>query len=179
MIDLQLIASLAEPHWADNWNFRAYLQQHVLPDRIDEVAHKTYREVSALIDCTECGQCCREVYPYLSASDVRVLADGLAAVGQVLPPLQDDQDTGLKVFCSKPCPLLKQNRCSAYASRPDDCRSYPHLDKPDFLAGSIGFIENYGTCPIVFHTYSRMKTQFSYDPATDYIGDANPEDFNP
>jgi Fe-S-cluster containining protein len=175
MIDLPLIASLAEPHWGDNWNFRAYLQQQVPPETIDAVAQQTYQEVSAQIDCTQCGQCCREVHPYLTTSEVALLTRGLAKEGRSMPTLRQDDETGQQVFCQKPCPLLKDNRCTAYGLRPEDCRGYPHLDRPDFLGGSVGFIENYGTCPLVFHTYARMKTRFSYDPAVDYIGDLDPE----
>ncbi|MCX6123144.1 MAG: YkgJ family cysteine cluster protein, partial [Proteobacteria bacterium] len=175
MIDLPEIAALAEPHWADNWNFRSYLQQKVSPETIDDVAQKTYREVAAQIDCTQCGQCCREIQPYLTAQDVLRLSGDPAASGNQMPLLRKDEESGLQVFCQKPCPMLKNNQCTAYDLRPDDCRSYPHLDRPDFLGGSVGFIENYGTCPIIFHTYGRMKTRFSYDSSTDYIGDSNPE----
>jgi Fe-S-cluster containining protein len=175
MIDLPLIASLAEPHWADNWNFRAYLQQHVPPHVLDQVAHQTYAAVAEFIDCRDCGQCCREIHPYLSTSDIERLNQGLEQSSRVMPPMRKEAGTDLMVFCAKPCPLLKDLQCTAYESRPEDCRGYPHLDRPDFLGGSVGFIENYGTCPLVFHTYSRLKSQFSYDPATDYIGDSDPE----
>ena len=175
MINLPLIASLAEPHWGDNWNFRAYLQLEVDPVEIDDAAAEIYADVAAKIDCTKCGNCCREVYPFLSSADESRLVEGLMNSGRAIPALQSEGGDERRTFCAKPCPMLEGDRCSVYEFRPDDCRNYPHLDRPDFLGGSVGFIENYGTCPIVFHVYSRMKAKFSYDPSRDYVGDNDPE----
>lgn len=172
--DLKTIASLAEPHWADNWNFRAFLQQEVDPVRLDTVVHEVNKDVSARIDCTTCGNCCREVYPHFDPPDVTRLAKGLAISEEELKKLMRPEDDGTLAFCQRPCPLLADNKCSAYAHRPADCRLYPHLDQEDFLGLSIGIIENYGTCPIIFNVYGRLKTMFPYDPARDYIGDTDP-----
>ena len=173
--NIELIASLAEPHWADNWNFRAYLQRNVHPVKIDEKAIETYLEVSSQIDCTSCGNCCREIYPHMTPADTTRLATGLGKSEVTLLKMTTQEDQETRVFCDRPCPLLKENKCTAYEIRPDDCREYPHLHKRDFLGGSIGTIENYGTCPIVFNTYKRLKSSFNYDPTVDYIGDSDPE----
>jgi uncharacterized protein len=171
---IEIISSLAEPHWADNWNFRAYLQQKVSPIEIDRAAQALAQEVSAKIDCTACGNCCREIYPHFTPADVSRLAAGL---GQSEHDLKSTMrgEGGASVFCASPCPMLKGSKCTVYEHRPDDCRDYPHLHKPDFLGGSIGTIENYGTCPIVFNVYGQLKEAFSYDPQTDYIGESDPE----
>ena len=174
-INLALIASRAEPDWADNWNFRAYLQQSVNPAEIDRVAMTLNTEVSGAIDCTQCGNCCREVYPFMLPADVSRLAEGLGESESALLSRMTPAEDGTVVFCQRPCPMLKEDKCTVYAHRPDDCREYPHLHKSDFLGGSIGVIENYGTCPIVFHVYNRMKTSFAYDASKDYIGDTDPE----
>jgi Fe-S-cluster containining protein len=169
--DLAVISSLAEPHWGDNWNFRAYLQQSVDPLKLDDTGRSLSREIAAKIDCLECGNCCRTIQPHLTPDDVlRLRAAATGVEGGLV-----DAGDGLQVFQKMPCPLLDGNKCTAYGQRPDDCRGYPHLDKPDFLGGTIGFIENYGTCPIVFNTLNHLKTLFAYDPAKDYIGDRDPE----
>jgi len=173
--DLALIASLAEPSWADNWNFRAYLQQEVDRSLLDDTARSLSRDVATKIDCLECGNCCRMIQPYLTAKDILLLQAGLGANGAAIRGLLIDAGDGLMVFQDKPCALLDGNKCTVYEHRPDDCRGYPHLDKPDFLGGTIGFIENYGTCPIVFNTLNHLKTLFAYDPVKDYIGDSDPE----
>lgn len=174
-ISVAVIASLAEAHWADNWNFRAYLQQEVAPKDIDRAAQEICRDVSNKIDCTACGNCCREIYPHFRPADVTRLASGLGQSELELSKTMRDEGENTKVFCASPCPMLKQKKCTVYDYRPDDCREYPHLHKPDFLGGSIGTIENYGTCPIVFNVYGQLKRVFHYDPSADYIGDTDPE----
>ena len=172
---IDVIAALAEPHWADNWNFRAYLEQNVDPIELDRAVKQLNHEISSKIDCTACGNCCREIYPHITGSDVTRLASGLGlSESEIAKKLSDDGHGG-HVFCERPCPMLKENKCTVYNVRPDDCREYPHLHKDDFLGGSIGTIENYGTCPIIFNVYGHLKTKFSYDPTRDYIGDSDPE----
>ena len=172
--DLVVIASNAEPHWSDNWNFRSYLKQNIDSVEIDRVALKITAEVSAKIDCTTCGNCCREVYPFMTAEDIDLLAEGTGKPrSEILAQTKIEDD--LRVFCQAPCPMLKQNKCSVYRHRPVDCREYPHLDKSDFISRSIGHIQNYGTCPIVYNVLGQMKDCFSYDAQVDYIGDSDPE----
>lgn len=172
--DLSIIASLAEPHWADHWNFRAFLQQNVPSRKLDLVVKALHEDVSSRIDCTSCANCCRTARPHFDPHDVKRLARGLETSEDKLRESMREEEDGSLVFCKTPCPLLSDNKCTAYAHRPDDCRLYPHLDRDDFLSLSIGIIENYGTCPIVFNVMTRLKKSFPYDASQDYIGDTDP-----
>ena len=173
--DIRVIAAAAEPAWADNWNFRSYLMTQVPADVIDQTVFAINAEVAAAIDCTTCGNCCREIFPLMTGEDASRMATGLGETEEEFQTRVKPAEFGAVTFKCQPCPMLKDNKCQAYEFRPRDCREYPHLDKPDFLAGSIGTIENYGTCPIIYNVYNRLKTAFTYDPATDYIGDQDPE----
>lgn len=174
-IDLKVISSAAEPDWADNWNFRSYLIHNVDSTAIDNKALEIYRDVSSKIDCTSCGNCCREIYPLMTPEDVQLMANGLQISEAGLLKKTKPEDSKCVSFRELPCPMLKENKCTVYEYRPRDCREYPHLDKPDFIGGSIGTIENYGTCPIIYNVYNRLKTAFNYDPSKDYIGNTDPE----
>jgi Fe-S-cluster containining protein len=174
-ICIDVISSVAAAHWADNWNFRAFLQQEVSPTVIDRTALEVCLDVSSKIDCTACGNCCREIHPHFKGDDVSRLASGLGVSEGELRKSMREEVGETSVFCASPCPMLKENKCTVYQHRPDDCREYPHLHKPDFLGGSIGAIENYGTCPIVFNVYGQLKSRFHYDATRDYIGDSDPE----
>ncbi len=176
--DLKIIAELAEANWADNWNFRSFLQKEVDPKVIDETVQALNSKVSGEIDCTVCANCCRELQPHLEEKDVARVAAALdLSVMQTKKRyLVKDPDRSYR-FSSKPCPLLSGTKCSIYKSRPADCSEYPHLNKPDFLGGSIGVIENYRVCPIVYNVYEQLKTKFPYNPTVDYIGDTDPESF--
>ncbi len=66
-----------------------------------------------------------------------------------------DEDGDL-TLCS-PCPMLKNKSCSIYEERPDTCRTYPHLEKPEFLQRLIGVIGNLSICPIAFSVFEELK----------------------
>ena len=174
--NLATIAERAFERWGDNWNFRAYLRKNVEPAMLDATVHRLNDSVSAQIDCTTCGNCCREVHPHLIPSDVTRLAQHLQIPDAALAEKHLSPDEyGEHVFNRKPCPMLCGNRCTVYEARPTDCRGYPHLHQPDFLARSIMVIENYRVCPIIFNVYEALKEEFAYDPAVDYIGDEEQE----
>jgi Fe-S-cluster containining protein len=62
-------------------------------------------------------------------------------------------------FNTNPCPFLKGNNCTIHNFRPDDCRSYPHLHKKNFISRTIGVIKNCSVCPIVFNVYENLKNE--------------------
>ncbi len=46
------------------------------------------------------------------------------------------------------------NCCTVYDARPDDCRSFPHLHKDEFVFRLIQVVNNCSVCQIVYTTYS-------------------------
>lgn len=172
--DVKKIAMLAEQHWADNWNFRAYLQQEVDAEAVDVTVKRLNDEVAAKIDCTQCANCCKTNHPLWDETDLGRLALCLKVPADVLKKDMQEQD-GALAFPEQPCRFLKDNKCSVYVYRPNDCSEYPHLHKDGFLERSIGVIENYSCCPIVFNVLGQLKESFTYDASKDYIGDTDPE----
>jgi Fe-S-cluster containining protein len=167
---------LAEERWADNWNFRAYLRAHQAPADVDRAVQRLNAAIAPQVDCTRCANCCKQMSPHLTDADVERLAARLELTPRALVARHLEPDErGEQVFRRTPCPLLQGTRCGVYEARPEDCASYPHLAKPDFLAQSIATIESYRVCPIVYHVYEALKGAFPYDPATDYIGDVDQE----
>lgn len=168
--DLDKIMALAEVRWNDNWNFRAYLQQAEDPAQVDRVVHQLNAEVSAQVDCTQCANCCRQISPHLTETDVpRIAACVHASAEKFAKDYLEADEFGEQMFRVSPCPMLKGTRCQVYAGRPEDCRSYPHLHEPDFVRYMVTTIENYSVCPIVFNVVEKLKVMFSYDPATSYL----------
>lgn len=163
--DLATIKRLARVRRDENLDFRAYLKERPFPARtIDRTVQDTLREVAARVDCTRCGNCCRELMPVLGVTDIRRLArtNGLTVktfVARHLKPAP--AGTRGMVFKRRPCPFLKDNRCTVYDTRPGDCRSYPHLHRREFVRRTRQAINNYGVCPIVFNTYEILKTRLA------------------
>ncbi|HBG04590.1 MAG: hypothetical protein A2075_21305 [Geobacteraceae bacterium GWC2_58_44] len=158
--DIKRIEELSQQRDDENWDFRCFLKRADLSvAKIDSIVHELYREVSAQIDCTLCGNCCKVMQPELTAGDAKKLASQheLATNDFQARFLHDNEDGKGFIFNAQPCPFLQNNRCSVYDNRPRDCRSYPHLHKRDFVFRMNQAYSNCSICPIVFNVYERLK----------------------
>lgn len=161
--DLKAIRRLAKLRRDENDDFRLYLME--LPfsvKTIDQAVGKAYRAACRKIDCTACANCCRKLNPTLTSTDIKRLAHHLGIATpefstKYLVPVKANGRTE-QIFKRRPCPFLRHNRCTIYAVRPRDCRSYPHLHRRGFVYRVRQAVENYGSCPLVFTTYESLKS---------------------
>ena len=160
--ELEKIKRLSEEREDENWAFRATLKATDIPSKeIDQEVFILFQKYSNEIDCTQCGNCCREITPILKDHDVKRLAVALnISPSEVQNKYLRIDDDGDLIFNTKPCPFLSDNKCRIYEHRPEDCRSYPHLDKGEFIFKTIQAIENCFICPIVFYVFEDLKAQF-------------------
>ena len=165
--DLKKIREIALRNEEKNMRFRLFLKESDYSSKeIDEVVHRINDEVTAQIDCRECGNCCMKITPILDERDIDRLAKRLEIDKDSLirKYLKKDKDRDL-VFNSKPCPFLDGKSCSVYSSRPEACRSYPHLHKKDFNYRTLGILANTAICPIVFNVFERVKLELWRRPS--------------
>ncbi|MBI2938398.1 MAG: YkgJ family cysteine cluster protein [Thaumarchaeota archaeon] len=158
--DTSNIKVLSKRKEDENWEFRSFLKGCDIPsEEIDRIVHKLYKEISSEIDCTICGNCCREVQPLLDEEDVERLSAGSGiSIAQFKKQyLVEDRESNKHVFREKPCPFLRDNSCLYYGYRPKDCASYPHLHKDGFIFRLIDVIDNCSVCPIAFNVYEQLK----------------------
>ncbi len=160
--DLKRVKELAAQQEDENWKFRRFLKGSDLTvEELDSIVHGHYDDISSQIDCTACGNCCKIVLPLLSPEDITRLAGALdtsneQVIAEYLEPAEEDPRL---TFKTTPCPLLSEKKCSVYEGRPDDCRSYPHLQKDEFVFRLIGVVHNISVCPIVFNVFERLKEE--------------------
>jgi len=160
--DIQRIQQLAQQREEANWAFRCFLKGSDLSIRsIDLKVHDLYREVSREIDCTKCANCCKTVHPVLKPVDVRRVAKHLdLSLNEFRSRfLMDEPEREGSVFRNQPCPFLQDNLCTVYDDRPNNCRSYPHLQKWDFVFRMNQAFSNCSICPIVFNVYEQLKRE--------------------
>ena len=162
--DLKKIKETAQKKEDENWEFRTFLKGYYIEvEELDSIVHRLFEQVSMEIDCTTCGNCCKEVSPALDQEDIERLAHGLGtSIDQFRQQFLVENDKNFSeglIFNKKPCPLLKGNLCSHYELRPQACRSFPHLHKEEFVSRLINIIQNYAVCPIVFNVYERLKKE--------------------
>jgi Fe-S-cluster containining protein len=155
-IDLSRIQQLSQGRDAENWEFRSWLKQYA-PDDIDGLVKTLSQKYFALIDCKECANCCRSLHVEFKKSELHTIAKTL---GQSLEAFQKQSMSEGNV--NPPCPMLNGKLCSIYENRPDVCRSFPHLEQPEFTSRLIGVIENVAICPIAFNTFEELKTRLAW-----------------
>jgi Fe-S-cluster containining protein len=161
--DISIIEDLASKRQEENWRFRAYLKgANISGSRIDSAVHMLARWVSKQVDCGKCANCCKACSPILQMPDIQRMAkhfDMEPASFQQKYLANEEEENG-HYFREMPCPFLQENRCTIYKQRPNDCRSYPHLHKTDFVFRLSQAVSNCSVCPIVFNVYEELKVRF-------------------
>ncbi len=155
-IDLATIRKLAEDREDENWGFRCWLKYHD-PDGIDDLVKHLSRKYFALIDCTQCGNCCLSMHIEFEKNELHTIAQTL---GESIEEFQ-------KKFMSEgqvnpPCPMLNGKLCSIYETRPEVCRSFPHFEQPEFTSRLYGVLSNIAICPIAFNAFEELKATVAW-----------------
>ncbi len=124
----------------ENYDLRRYLkeQDELSGKEVDRLVSDITRRVWASFDCTTCANCCKELARSVTDEEAQHLAAALALSeedfrsryleGKVAPDEDDDGNDQRGVrwrLRGKPCPFLKDNRCTVYGARPGQCRKYP------------------------------------------------------
>ncbi len=127
--------------------------------KMDKEITQLHEEVSAEIDCLQCGNCCRGLGPMILEKDIDRLSKKLKIrpsdfIGKFL---RKDEDKDW-IFRSMPCPFLgADNYCAVYESRPKACSEYPHTDRKKFYQIYGLTIKNASVCPIAFGVLEKLK----------------------
>ena len=159
---------MADKKKDENWKFRSFLKQScdLESDELDERVFELTKQVWAGIDCTTCANCCKEVKPTFSEEDVSRIAlrlgiDCQRLIEAYLEPTESGDDNPWQTR-TKPCPFLKDNRCSIYEDRPTNCRGYPYLYESDFIFRLTGMMGRVSTCPIVYEVVEQLKRSMGF-----------------
>ncbi len=156
------IERLSREREQENLRFRSFLKNSYSRS-VDKLVHELNAYYASQIDCTRCGHCCTRLRPILAESDIDRLMDELHISRTKFRKeyvMYDEE--GDMLFKHLPCSFLKDKKCTLYASRPEDCRSYPHLHKTEFTSRLYGVLENYAICPIVFNVVEELKKRLNF-----------------
>lgn len=166
--DLVQIRELAKEKEDENWDFREFLKWKcdLEPEEIDNLVFEATQRVWAGIDCTSCANCCREVTPTFSEEEVDRLARRLGIRRRQFIEKYLERTEALSEnpwqTRTRPCPFLKDNRCSVYEDRPADCSGYPYLYEPHFIFRTMAMVWRTSTCPIVYQVMEDLKKSFKF-----------------
>jgi uncharacterized protein len=160
--DLNSIADSAQERAAANDRFLRSLNNRDAAE-LDVIAHKANDEVSAAIDCTACGNCCKTLVINVAGEEIETLAKCLnRSQKDVKEQYIEESQQGNYFISTIPCHFLSGKKCTIYENRFTECRDFPHLHKPGFKARLAGTLNYYGMCPIIYNVIERMKTETGF-----------------
>ncbi|MBN1950737.1 MAG: YkgJ family cysteine cluster protein [Bacteroidales bacterium] len=162
IIDITEIEKLARKRRSENLRFIAFLKEKN-KRYIDHLVMELNKYFSAEISCTACGHCCTKLRPILAESDIDQLVKVTKMTRSKFKKEYIEMDEeGDMLFKNLPCSFLKNNKCTIYHYRPEDCQEYPNLHKIDFVERIFGIMENYSICPIVFNVIEALKDRLDF-----------------
>lgn len=162
--DLVQIRRLGQQNRAENLRFRAYLRNHRHSDRR---LRRFGEEIEAQIDCTACANCCRVTEVGITERDIEKLAKflGMTKTEFVRDSTQPAESGELTLKRTEAgCVFLKDNLCTVYEARPQNCANFPHLVRG---TGSIDsrmwqFVDRVEYCPIVYNWMEKVKKDIGF-----------------
>ena len=162
-IDLEKIREIAAQRKEENAQFKLSLK--TIPIRqVDDIVAQLSKEVSAAIDCTACGNCCKQLEPPVDQHELKRLATLKELDNNTFKEkfIGEEPGTQIQFLKCQPCIFLQENRCGIYEQRPASCADYPHLHQPNFKYRWKSIMANYAMCPIVFNVVEQLKEKLNY-----------------
>ena len=162
-LNIERIKLISKRKEDENYKFRAFLKG-LDSDKVDKIVHKLNDEIVSQINCQDCGNCCKLLRPCVTDTEIVALSliDKISKKDYIFKFVEKDDFDDTNYLKDTPCRYLKDKSCTIYENRPLDCKSYPHTQKKNFISRTLGVIENYEICPIVFNIYELLKQELNF-----------------
>jgi len=161
--DLLVIENAALGKEPENLRFREFLSDYGNED-VDAAVFRLNDTVSAAIDCTSCGNCCRSLMINVSDTDASALSAHLGMTRELFEEKYVEKSPGGRMVVNRiPCHFLEGNRCSVYEHRFSGCREFPALHLPGFRERLFTTFMHYSRCPIIFNVVEGLKKEMGFE----------------
>jgi uncharacterized protein len=156
-VNCNVISQLALKNEEENDQFVQFLKtQDSLT--IDKYVEQLNAAIAPKIDCTECGNCCKNLMINVEPDELAPLADYLKITQQQLKTKYiEEGSNGMMLINTIPCHFLAENKCTVYEHRFFGCRQFPNLEAPQFTKRLFTTMMHYGKCPIIFNVVEALK----------------------
>lgn len=163
MINLPFIAQEATEKEEENMRFRTYLKNKDA-NKVDKKLAPIAKYFTENIDCTACGNCCKNIMISVDDNEVRNIATALQQDFTTCKNKYFDSSTESDsiLINAIPCHFLKENKCTVYENRPSACASFPHVHLPHFTSRLYSMLDGYGICPIIYHSMEALKKEYNF-----------------
>lgn len=118
-----------------------------------------YKQLTKIIDCRECGNCCREIIIVFEKDDIPLLSKGIGKSEKEI--VEKDfifyEKHKVYIMNQSPCKFLKGNECLVYPFRGTECREFPYLETKEFSKIYNYVFQGYSICPFHFNAVEFVK----------------------
>ena len=163
--DLEIIKSQADLLATENLEFQDFLR-NLEGETLDKTVFALSEEISPLISCTDCGNCCKSLMVNIDEQEATHLA---AHLGQTRAEFDqkyiEKGESGRMVINAIPCHFLKDNACTVYAHRFAGCKEFPAFHIPDFNKRLFTTYMHYDRCPIIYNVMENLKSEVGFSPS--------------
>lgn len=155
--NLAIIASHAIEKEEENDRFRIFLLTFDA-EAVDKFVFQLNESVSSVIDCTQCGNCCKSLMINISEQEANNLSGHLQQSREDFDKQYVEKGNhGMMLMNQMPCHFLQDNKCTVYEHRFEGCREFPAMHLPDFPKRLFTTFMHYGRCPIIFNVIEQLK----------------------
>jgi len=157
--------SFAKKLAANRKSFRQFLNrsEKTPPVSIDKQTPLFEKEVWKEVDCLSCANCCKKMTPTFTQKDLKRISAHFNQTPEAFKKqwLEKDRNKDL-INKNQPCQFLnvKDNKCSIYAIRPEDCAGFPHLSKRKWTEYAHVHKQNIDYCPATFKMVEKMISKW-------------------
>ena len=160
--DLNSILEIASMKASENEAFSSFLRTQD-GKTIDKFVHQLNEIISAEMDCTLCGNCCKTLMINISEKE----ADSVSYhLGQSRNDFDEQYvekgSSGMMIMNKMPCHFLDDNKCTVYEHRFGSCRDFPAMHLPNFKERLFTTFMHYERCPIIFNVVEQLKTKLNF-----------------
>ena len=129
------------------------------PKGLDQLTAALEPEVWKEIDCLTCANCCKRMTPTFTKKDIIRIAKHFSMTPLAFTQKWLKKDRSGDILNKKePCQFLnlKDNKCSIYEIRPEDCSGFPHLPKKKMVDYMHVHKQNIEYCPATYRLVEKM-----------------------
>lgn len=130
------------------------------PRGYDKLTPGVEKEVWKEVDCLTCANCCKTMTPTFTKADTKRISAHFDMTPAAFTEKWLRKDRGGDWMNKvEPCQFLnlKDNKCSIYSIRPEDCSGFPHLAKTRIKQYAHVHKQNIEYCPATYKMVEKMK----------------------
>ncbi len=162
---LEKIAEIEKTLEAENLRFISFIRSFEDQALMDKKVQELNAIIEPQIDCLKCGNCCKTLMINVTKEECILVAKVLTMTVDEFKQthIETSAEETYMVMNKMPCSFLQRdNCCSIYQNRFNECREFPQLKNPNFKSRTFSTMMHFGRCPIVYNVIQGLKKELTF-----------------